>query len=481
MASSNTGQRMIENRRKADNAYREMDAAIHTDRKVHLMAKFEINSQARIETRTKQNMFEEKKKSYDENLAIRRKKLAALYNEEMEGWQYEVLGKVETQEDRKSRIMQKAYALRDAREKDRQEFVKQRLDDQWRDSCDDARTLDSKAMTLFMNQERIRQIQEKIQRKQQLSSQEGSFLEEWNRQLEALAKKDSDKEEYRRRVDKETADGLRQQMNNNEKMKEQYYRNLRREEEEELARLRKEIEADESLQYRKQEEAHARGRDVMKFNLEEKKIRESESHIGREHDAILLEYALRKERDAIAAEEWKKNADRQAALQYRKYLEEQMIKEAEDTAFVDEIRKREEEKVWKARDEALQAREDARNNLMRMVDEGRQEQIKYKHEILKREKQDDSKFVKKFMDDATDAVRVEQEVQDRRRQINMDNNVELTKQIELKRYKEELVKQEEYLADKQMQYRERQHQQRLAQQAGSVRLNYQLHKNQWYT
>jgi hypothetical protein len=59
-------------------------------------------------------------------------------------------------------------------------------------------------------------------------------------------------------------------------------------------------------------------------------------------------------------EEMKKNADREAALQYRKYLEELMVKEAEDTAFVDEVRKREEERVWKARDDALNAREEAR-------------------------------------------------------------------------------------------------------------------------
>lgn len=50
----NTGQRMIENRRKADNAYREMDAAISADRKIHLMANFEINTQARIDNRLKQ-------------------------------------------------------------------------------------------------------------------------------------------------------------------------------------------------------------------------------------------------------------------------------------------------------------------------------------------------------------------------------------------------------------------------------------------
>ena len=41
---------------------------------------------------------------------------------------------------------------------------------------------------------------------------------------------------------------------------------------------------------------------------------------------------------------------------YRKYLEELMVKEAEDTSFVDEANQREFEKVQKARDDALQAK-----------------------------------------------------------------------------------------------------------------------------
>ena len=229
------------------------------------------------------------------------------------------------------------------------------------------------------------------------------------------------------------------------------------------------------------EEAHARGRAVMQFNLEEKRIRDAESTIDRQHDAILLDYALRKEREQIEAEEFKKNADRQAALQYRKYLEEQMIKEAEDTAFVDEIRRREEEKVWKARDDALKARDDARAHLMHLVDEGRQEQIKYKHEQTTKEKMEDTKFVKKFMDDAADAVRMERDAVERRRRLAEDNNVQLMKQIDLRRQKEELEKQEQYLADKQMKYRERLHQQKLAEQAGSIRLEFPLQKNNWYT
>lgn len=157
-------------------------------------------------------MLEAKRKEYEERLLHRRRRLADLYNEEIIQWRKEVLAKVETPEDRKQRIMERAYQLRDAREKARQEYVQKRLDDQWRESCDDARTLDSKAMVKFLNNERLRQIQDKVERKQRLSTQEDSFLEEWNRQLEQLAKRDAEKAEYRRRIDKETSDGVRAQV-----------------------------------------------------------------------------------------------------------------------------------------------------------------------------------------------------------------------------------------------------------------------------
>ncbi len=245
--------------------------------------------------------------------------------------------------------------------------------------------------------------------------------------------------------------------------------------------MRAEIDADEELQRKRKDEAFHRGREVMRFNADNQRIKDEEAAIQKEHDAILLDYALRKEAEAIAEEEAKRNANRQASLQFRKYLEEQMIKEAEDTAFVDEIRRQEEEKVWKARDEALQAREDARAQLMAMVDVGRQEQIRHKHEQLTKEKYEDLKFVKKFMDDAQEAVQKEREAVDRRRKVNVENNVELIKQIDQKKHTEEIARQEVYLADKEMKYRERLHQQRLAEQAGSVRMNFPLQKNNWYS
>jgi hypothetical protein len=108
--------------------------------------------------------------------------------------------------------MERAYALRDARENERKAIVKQKYDAQWRDACDDARTLDSKAMTIYMNQERIRQIEEKKSRKQQLSVQENDFVEEWNRQMDALAARDEAKRALRRQIDSETSAKIREQV-----------------------------------------------------------------------------------------------------------------------------------------------------------------------------------------------------------------------------------------------------------------------------
>lgn len=379
------------------------------------------------------------------------------------------------------RIMTRAYQLRDAREAERKKIIEEKLKLQWRDACDDARTLDSKAMTIYMNKERLRQIEEKKAHKQLLSIQENAFVDEWNRQMEKLAKRDADKQAFRQRIDNETSEAIKQQMNSNARLKDEFRQKTLQEEMDDLEKLRKEIELEEAYQRAKQEAAHARGRAVLEFNSQYKEFKEQENSIEREHDAILLDYALRKEHEKEVEEEMKRIANRNAAVQYRKYLEEQMIKEAEDTAFVDEIRKREEEKVWKARDDALNAREEARNYLLQQVKDGRQVQIQDKRAHLQMETQEGKVFADKFIRDAEEGKLKERMERERRRQIATENQSLLKQQMDYIKYKEEVEKQDAYLADKQMQYMERQHQHRLADQAGTVRANFPLMKNKWYS
>jgi hypothetical protein len=130
---------------------------------------------------------------------------------------------------------------------------------------------------------------------------------------------------------------------------------------------------------RRHDDAYARGREIFEDNQQFRLLEAEEAKIQRYHDKILLEYALVREREADQADDYKKQLTKQAAVQYNSYLKEQAIKEAEETSFLDDVRRREEEKVWKARDDVLQVRQDARDYLARMVDDGRKDQIRSKY------------------------------------------------------------------------------------------------------
>lgn len=411
----------------------------------------------------------------------RRRQLADLYNDEMDMWKAEVLARVETQEDRKARIMERAYALREAREKARLEQVKSAYDKQWRDACDDARTLDSEALVQLVTKERINQIQEKIARKQRLSAEEEQYNEAWKRQLEEIERRDKEKEAKHLAMEMEVAKGLKQQIQYTKQRKEEFLRHKREEEEEEIRQVREAMRAEEELQQQRHREAYERGREILQTNARVKLIEEEEARIRREQDAQLLRYALAQEKAAAEAEEAKRNENRRQAAVYKKYLEEQMIRDAEDTAYLDDMRKKEEEKVWKAREDALAARQQARDYLMKMVDEGRQEQIAHKKQQTIAEKEEEAKWVAKFKADHEEGLMMDRAEAARRRQIALDNAAELQRQLQERREKEERMKQEEYLAVKHMEHMEKLHKQKLAEQGGVARTFRPLKANNWYS
>jgi hypothetical protein len=108
--------------------------------------------------------------------------------------------------------MERAYALRDERERRRQDQVREALDHQWRDACDDARTLDSEALLRRVSSERKDQIDEKIRNKIRLTEDEKKFNEDWKRHVEALELAERQKEEHRRKIDEETAYKIKDQV-----------------------------------------------------------------------------------------------------------------------------------------------------------------------------------------------------------------------------------------------------------------------------
>jgi hypothetical protein len=108
--------------------------------------------------------------------------------------------------------MERAHALKDAREKERQEFVKQMYDDKWRDECDDARTLDSQAMSMYMDKHRQDQIQEKVRRKQAITAEETAFLQYLNGYQAEQDEAERRKQESRSKTERERAGGIQEQV-----------------------------------------------------------------------------------------------------------------------------------------------------------------------------------------------------------------------------------------------------------------------------
>jgi hypothetical protein len=177
------------------------------------------------------------KRSSEAALLERRRRLSELLNSEMQEWQEESLSRVETQEDRKARIMERAYKLRDQRDKNREEYIQSCYNRQWRDACDDARLLDSQTLTKHMSDERLRQIEEKRRLKQSLSVEENAYVEAWKEQLATIEASSNEKEKKRAETEKLMQRQIREQMAFNTQGRKEHFQRTRMEDEENLARV----------------------------------------------------------------------------------------------------------------------------------------------------------------------------------------------------------------------------------------------------
>lgn len=245
--------------------------------------------------------------------------------------------------------------------------------------------------------------------------------------------------------------------------------------------IRESMRVEAERMKRRQDDARSRGREIYEYNQQFKVLELEEQRLQKYHDKILLDYAMAREKENDKEDNTKKNAMRQQAIQYAEYLKEQSSREAEENAHIDEILQREQEKVWNARDEELRSRQEAKDYLMKMVDDGRREQIRSKQDQAIREREESHLTARQFLSDARQGVEMEKEEAMRRRQVQLENNERLQDQIAYRRLKEEKERQDAYLEEKRMKHVEREHRQRLGAQGGAIRTNFPLKGGDWYT
>jgi hypothetical protein len=308
---SYNGQKIIEQKQKQETAAREMRLALEADEAVRRIANFEVNTTKKIEAKMAEKRFNELKAQRNLGVLERRTALAALYNDEIEQWKQEVMAKVETIEERKDRIMQKAYALRDAREQARNEYIQQCYDKQWRAACDDARTLDSKAFTKWTTEERLTQIARNERTKEQNKLDEKEWYENWQKQLAESDAREKAKSDFKSGQASDTADGIAAQMRYNYDRLQQHKLAQSAADQAEIERIRAEIAAEDAKQEARKQLALSIGKETSAFNQANKDNKAKESAVEAERDSILLHYALEKERREKQAEDDKREAQKQ--------------------------------------------------------------------------------------------------------------------------------------------------------------------------
>lgn len=466
------GQKIIEAKKLQEEASRDMRAAIEADDKVKRIADFEIQTTKKIETKQAQKRFNELNGQRMSGLMERRRILAEIYNRELNGWREEVLLKVESVEERKARIMERAYKLRDAREASRKGYIEDCYNRQWREACDDARTLDSGAMSMWVGKERKAQIDNNQVLRGEAAEQEAVWVENWKKQLAEIDAKEDGKGDFKKQMEMETQEDIRRQMEKNYALRESLKVAKRNEDIAEIAECRAAIAEEDAKQAARRQRAVDVGIATAAYNAA------NAGHVGaktaqeKEHDSILLAYSLRKEAAEKAVEQKKKDDAKAAAQEFRMYLQEQMVKDAEDDGALDAMREAEARKVYKQREDALNAREEARATLMRSVMAGREEQIQAKMDAISKARQEEIDYAKTFIQDAKDGMAREGNEAAIRREANELNQNRLNEQIERRRLLKEREQQEVYLADKQMERMERLHKQKLTSQAGNLRLHF---------
>lgn len=450
-----------EKRRSEEERQRNFSEDDQKYRKVMAIANFEITSSKKIDQRLKNDRYNQIKVQQELTLLQRREQLAELYNYEMDCWKQEVLSKVETAEDVRNRIRARAYELRDRREQEKQKFVEERLTKQFQDSQDDTRTLHSKKLTVVVKQEVLAQIQEKLLRKQRLTLEEEKSVMVWKQQLDEIEEAQRDKEASRTEKQAKQMQALKNQISEIEERRELDKFRDRLADEAEIRDCRAALAREEEDQRRRAEEAREQGMEILRLNAGIRAATMAEKKLQRQQDQALLQYALAKEKESQVAEVEKRQANIEAAANYREYLKEATAKKAEDSGRVDQMRQAEENKVLKARDDALQAREEARATLMKNVDRGRQEQQQAKQQALLAEKAQEQALSNRMLEDAKRAVEQERAAALARRMQMEENQKALADQIKMREDREIQAKQEAYLAEKIRMRQEQMQKQRL--------------------
>ncbi|KAL1527714.1 hypothetical protein AB1Y20_009099 [Prymnesium parvum] len=425
---------LILKRRKAEEDRRAYEGYTRSNFKAETNAEWEIRTQGVIEnTQTKQR-YESIRRADQQALDIRRRKLAEMLGAEQAMFQYQLESLAEAPEQRKARMESRAKELKDKREQERLEFVRQQYERQWRLACDPLRELESKAILRATNAARAYQIGEKMKALEMEEEENRAFDELWERDRQAKLGREGREDEARRMMDMEHKMVLDQQVAELHDS-----RAAERElsmEEAEMMKVQWEIEHQEAAKVEalRREVLENAQKELHEFNKQ--KRQQLSVSVAEEREADLMR--LQAQLDAEKAEEQREVMAREAMQKETRLFAEHMLKQkravASREAEIAVAQKAELDKAWEKRLAVWGQEQEAREKLMAQVLHERKMQVERKLQDVKIDKSKQAEARVRLEDELARVNQIEAQKLEEGRQTRLEHSALLQNQIKEKAF-----------------------------------------------
>ncbi|XP_054613259.1 cilia- and flagella-associated protein 53 [Dunckerocampus dactyliophorus] len=360
----------------------------------------------------------------------RQRRLRTLLEADEEQLVQEARTEHETPLEKQAHMRIRAQTLRDAREVQRQQLVADKLDQQFREQCQELREAQSKRRQLQVCEERAAQLHSQQDYAQLQKQEEDMFQQLW--EADARAKEDRERQrvEHQHQSNVAQMDGLRQQMAAVEERRRQM--KLQRDEDAQQQAQRQQLQQQLAERERRLslDAAQARRR-MLDDSLRLKKERLAKE----EQDELQLDMSILQQTLQDESQHQQDTADKKAELRdeqlrFRQYLAEQLKKRKEDEEEMEQLMEDKLKETWDRRDKQNFLQQEARNRLMEEVMESRRLQTAHKQHVNMQKRLEAAKERDELNAAFHEMKRADEEQKKRQRQAYVVYQADLRAQIE---------------------------------------------------
>ncbi|XP_035040830.2 cilia- and flagella-associated protein 53 [Hippoglossus stenolepis] len=314
-------------------------------------------------------------KLYETDIEHRRHRLQVVLAEEEQQLLQELEETKETLEERQEKMRVRAQTLRERRERERQQLVSDKLDQQFREQCQEVRSIHSRQREQQVREEQTALVRSRQQQLQQQQEEDELFHELWEADRRAKEEQEQQRAEMQRQRNMEQLNGLDTQVEEAE-----LKRRTEKEQREEEARLMRREAEEQVLQGQQQQRQKLQTRLSRRHELDQD-FRMKMKHRARDQqdelqlDMNILQLLLQQETD-----EKQKAARRKVELceeqhRYREYLSEELQRQRREDDETEQLINEKMEENWNRKEEQNRLQQENRRCIINEVVEAQRLQI----------------------------------------------------------------------------------------------------------